>query len=113
MLNINQSMLNSENTIKTPAILLEDLIIQSYDETQHVIIMDLDLVQFYLNVCSTQHRVLLALPVSLRCCDASCMVVSKRILAIDCHVTHLKAPTLPQLPISLSPREKPAKVCVG
>ena len=58
-------MLNSENTIKTTAIyyhnqlfifywrvLPYNFIVGSYDRIQHVITMDLNLVQFYLNMCA-------------------------------------------------------------
>lgn len=54
-------MFNSENTLKTDCyitiistmhILLKDLIIAllSYNRNQHAIILDLDLIRFYLNI---------------------------------------------------------------
>lgn len=63
MLNIPKEMLISENTIKTTAIILSNqlyifywrflpynLIIASYDIAQHVMILDLSLVQLNLNI---------------------------------------------------------------
>ena len=64
MLNIYRLIVNKRNTIKTSTlyyhyqlcifywrILPQDPIIGSYNKIQHVITLDLDLVQFYSNMC--------------------------------------------------------------